>query len=298
MKRSRCPNGTRKNKSGDCIQRVLNDKKNTRCANGTRKNKSGDCIQRVLTDKKNTRKKRVSIDRQTPRSIYAKKYFANNKDDIHLLDKMNRGDTSVLFQVNYNDVNQFFNYENLHNNPKIDCFFQTIFSLGLQDVKISKKQSIDINKYGNYGVTASEVKLFIKNAFDLSEDERITYFTTNVGNCVKYKKRSSEFISNKIRNKFDSKLKDGYATIVFVTRLDNNDKETSGHYIVIFKYNDQIYFFDPQKKIRKNGDVIFTSTNIRDVLISKNGDIGYFTIDNLHSPKPLVNTTCPVQYRG
>ena len=296
MKSLRCPNGTRKNKSGHCIQYVITDKKNTRCPNGTRKNKSGVCIQYVITDKKNTRKKKVIIDRQTPRSLYANKYFTNNKDNIHLLDKMHMDDTNVLFQVNYNDVNQFFNYENLHNNPKIDCFFQTIFSLGLQDVEISKKYSTNVNKYGKVGVSAAEVKIFIKNAFGLTEDERITFFTTNVGNYAKYKNRSSEFINNKIRNKFDNKLKDGYATVVMVTRLNDYNKEIGLHFIVIFKYNNQIYFFDPQKKTRKNKDVIFTSTYMHDVLIGKNGNISYFTIDNLNGPKPLINTTCPIQY--
>ena len=241
--------------------------------------------------------KRPPGETKTPRSAYAEKFFSDNKSTIHLLDHYGDYDY-VLFQVNYNDVNQFFNYENLHNNPNIDCFFQTIFSLGLQDVEISKKYSSNVNKYGKVGVTAAEVKIFIKNAFGLSEDQHITFFTTNVGNYAKYKNRSSEFINNKIRNKFDNKLKDGYATIVMVTRLNEDDKEVGNHFIVIFKYNNQIYFFDPQKKTRKNKDGIFTSTNLRDVLNSKNGNISYFTIDNLNGHRPLINTTCPIQYIG
>jgi hypothetical protein len=41
----RCPNGTRKNKNGDCVPK--GQKK--RCPNGTRKNKNGDCVAKVQT---------------------------------------------------------------------------------------------------------------------------------------------------------------------------------------------------------------------------------------------------------
>lgn len=275
--------------------------KRTRCPNGSRKGKDGTCKVYIKPNKtvnqKTTKKKKASSVRKTPRSIYAKQYFANNKETIHLLDKLHKDDTSVLFQVNYNDVNQFLNYENLHNSPKIDCFFQTIFSLGLRDIKISKKSSTQVNKHGKVGVNVNEVKLFIKNAFGLSEDETVSFFINKMSDSKKHKKRSSEFISKKIRDKFDVKLKDGYATILYVQRLHENDT-VGGHFMIIYKYNNQIYFFDPQKKTKKNVNGIFNSTNIRDVLIDRSGDIGYFTIDNLKSPKPLVNTTCPINYIG
>ena len=269
--------------------------KRTRCPNGSRKGKDGICNKNI--NSKTTRKKRITSERNTPRSIYAKKYLANTKETIHLLDKIHNNDTSVLFQVNYNDVSQFFNYENLHNNPKIDCFFQTIFSLGLRDLKISKKNSNQINKNGTVGVDSNEVKLFIKNAFNLTDEERVTFYLYKMSNSVKHKKRSSEFISRKICNKFYDKLKDGYATIIYVQRLHNNDT-ISGHFMIMYKYKNQIYFFDPQKKNKKNVTGIFTSTNIQDVLIDRSGDIGYFTIDNLKNPKPLFDTTCPIQYVG
>ena len=39
----RCPNGTRKNKQGDCVPKAATK----RCPNGTRKNKQGDCVPKV-----------------------------------------------------------------------------------------------------------------------------------------------------------------------------------------------------------------------------------------------------------
>ena len=74
MKRTRCPNGSRKDKNGICVKKLLGENVKT-CKNKKECNKT-------------TRKKRVSSDRQTPRSIYARKYFANKKETIHLLDKI------------------------------------------------------------------------------------------------------------------------------------------------------------------------------------------------------------------
>jgi len=290
MKRTRCPNGSRKDKNGICVKKVLGETQITQeRVNGTCKNKR-EC-------NKTTRKKRVSSDRQTPRSIYARKYFDNKKETIYLLDKIHDDTKRVLFQVNYNDVEQFLNYENLHHNPKIDCFFQTIFSLGLQDVKNLKKYSRQVNKHGKSGVDSNNIKLFIKDAFGLTDDEPVEFSIYQMTNHANHSKRSSEVISKKIHKKFNANLKNGYATIIYVERLYNNNTK-SGHYIVMYKYNNQIYFFDPQKKTRKNVNGIFTSTNIQDVLIDRSGNIGYFTIDNLKSPKPLLNTTCPINYVG
>jgi hypothetical protein len=303
MKRSRCANGFRKDKDRVCVKKSIRVK-GSRCANGFRKDKDRVCVKKRTYDNENkivgnkiTIKKRVSSDRQTPRSIYAKKYFANNKEVIHLLDKINDGDKNVLFQVNYNDVNQFVNYENLHNNPKIDCLFQSIFSLGLHDIKVSKKHSSRVNKYGKIGVQSDEVKLFIKDAFDLKDDEHVEFMVNKMRDNVKHVNRTLKVINNKIHRIFYNHLKNGYATVLYVERM-YADGRIGGHYIVMYKYDNQLYFFDPQKKSNKNVNGVFTSTNIHEVLGSKSGNIGYFIIDNLKSPKPLMNTTCPIKYTG
>jgi hypothetical protein len=303
MKRSRCANGFRKDKDRVCVNKNIRLKE-SRCTNGFRKDKDRVCVNKKQETFKNkivgnkiTIKKRVSSERHTPRSIYAKKYFANNKETIHLLDKINDGDKNVLFQVNYNDVNQFVNYENLHNNPKIDCLLQSIFSLGLQDIKVSKKQSSQVNKYGKNGVQSDEVELFIKDAFDLKDDELVKFKVNKMRDNVKHVNRTLQVINNKIHRIFYNHLKNGYATVLYVERI-YNDGRISGHYIVMYKYDNQLYFFDPQKKSNKNVNGVFTSTNIHEVLGSKSGNIGYFMIDNLKSPKPLMNTTCPIKYTG
>ena len=43
MVKKRCPNGSRKNKQGDCVPNGTYIKRK-RCPNGSQKNKTGDCV--------------------------------------------------------------------------------------------------------------------------------------------------------------------------------------------------------------------------------------------------------------
>jgi hypothetical protein len=46
--KKRCPNGTRKNKAGDCVKnKETETKKTKRCPKGSRKNKAGDCVKKT-----------------------------------------------------------------------------------------------------------------------------------------------------------------------------------------------------------------------------------------------------------
>ena len=123
-----------------------------------------------------------------------------------------------------------------------------------------------MNRHGKGGVGSNDIKLFIKNAFGLTDDEPVEFNIYQMTSQANHSKRSSEVISKKIHKKFNANLKNGYASVIYVERLFNNNTK-SGHYIVMYKYNNQIYFFDPQKKTRKNVNGIFTYTNIQDVLI-------------------------------
>ena len=310
MPRQRCPNGSRRDKFGICVRKkatrsksiskekeksMKSNPKNTttkRCPNGSRRDKSGECVSY------NTTKKKKSSERETPRSIYAKSYFANNKTDIHLLDKIEPTDTSVMFQVNYNDVSQFTNHVNLSHSPLIDCFFQSIFSLGLRDVTMAKNDAENINTKGIAGVDTGEVEIFIKNAFNLAPNEYIQFRMSHLDYYIKQKK-SQEFINRIIQIRLGNELKDGYATVLYVERYISENGNTGGHYIVVYKYNNTIYFFDPQKNSRYNtlkGG--FNSTNIYEVLDTEILYYGIFTVYNLKSLKPLVNTSCPIKYIG
>jgi hypothetical protein len=113
----RCPNGTRKNKQGVCEPKTEKTEKTkpARCPNGTRKNKQGVC------EPKETK--------ATPRTQYTCNYF---KKPIYLSER-------DLFQIHFDTPDQFIQYTNLSKAPKLDCGYQSLFSLGLLEVEHAKK---------------------------------------------------------------------------------------------------------------------------------------------------------------
>jgi hypothetical protein len=237
--------------------------------------------------------------------MYAKRYFKNNKSRIHLLDKIGKSKTkNIMFQVNYNGVEQFRDYQNLSSNPTKDCVFQSIFSLGLRDVKLAKQDSLNVNTHGRGGVHTDEFKLFVKNAFALSPEEEITeeYMLLGTGApkliTPKIITEKSK-LNDKIVKLFNKKLKDGYATKISVLMVLSNGF-TGGHAIIVYKYENQIYFFNPQAKSQPNPSRVVTSTYIYDLFNPTTwlDGLSYYTISNLKSPKPLVNTSCPIGYMG
>jgi len=344
----RCPNGTRKDKNGNCVKKsTSNEMKNNtkRCPKGSHKNKSGDCIKHNTTKKKKSSEIKIpsekklseikipsekklseikipsekksseikipsekksseikipsekkSSETKTPRSIYAKRYFANNKQTIHLLDKLNDSNKSVLVQVKYNDVEQFTNYRNLANNPSSDCFFQTLFSLGMRDVKIAKQESIKANTTSS-GPNIGEMMMFIKNAFNLSKQERVSRRFINLTNETMKVNTDRNKINNKIVKIIDPKIKNGYAAPIFIERYFKKTGGRYGHSMVAYKHNDKLYFFDPQKHFSyvTKGN-IFTSTDLFEVSGSDITQFGYYTVSNLEHPKPLMDTTCKITF--
>ena len=109
-------------------------------------------------------------------------------------------------------------------------------------------------------------------------------------------------------------MKNGYATAITIKFSSKGGGYT--HKIVLYKHNNQIYFFDPQRKhygensvndrdqvyfVNTNGKrIVYISTNLYDLLprgFVLTG-VTYIAITNLSSPKPLVDTTCPIRYIG
>jgi hypothetical protein len=199
-----------------------------------------------------------------------------------------------MVQVNYNHVEQFTNYRNLATNPSDDCFFQTIFSLGLRDVKIAKQDSMTSNSVGN-GASIEEIKKYIKIAFDLSKNEKVSYRRFDLSKELLQLKMTREQMNEKIVGLLSPNIKEGYAAPISITRYYKNTGERGGHSMIAYKYNDTLYFFDPQKKVNyvTIGN-IFNSTNIFQVSSSDIIQFGYYTVSNLQHSKLLKNTTCKI----
>ena len=229
----RCPNGTRKNKQGDCIKKTMTNlelkpepAKLTRCPNGTRKNKQGVCEPTLVKKHESTTKrcpnskknKGVCVPKteklKTPRTKYSCRYF---KKPIQM-------SKNELFQIQFDKRDQFKKYVNLSKSPKLDCGYQSLFVLGLLEVEHAKKSAEEVNTKGKFGIFTDKLITFFRINFGFTSKESIeTYNTDN----------AKKFVEDHLEN--------NYATILLLQFAKN------GHYIVGYKWENKVYFYDPQQ---------------------------------------------------
>lgn len=239
----RCPNGTRKNKQGVCEPKEKPVPKvepkpvpkpvKSRCPNGTRKNKQGICepkekpVSKSVCPNGTQKPKGVceptdkSKKMATPRTKYTCKYF---KKPIYLSER-------ELFQIHFDTPGQFVNYTNLSNAPKLDCGYQSLFALGLIEVEHAKKSAEEVNAKGKVGIYTHELRSFFRINFGFTPTESIGSYETH---------DPAAFLHSKLSN--------NHATIILLKFA------THGHYIVAYKYNNKIHFYDPQASKHKELD--------------------------------------------
>ena len=248
-----CPTGMRKNTAGECIKQ--------RCPNGTRKHKvSHECVgSRVVEPQsrvaslpkrcsKGTRRNKVSGNcdpSHTPRTVYAKRY---NKL-VTLL-----GNTT-LFQVSFDTPDQFNRYVQITAKPNVECFIQALFSLRLRDLQSAKEDIVRIQPY-KHGVLYSEAANYFRALFGLHETQLHYY--------------AREYTPwSKIDTMLTKQLVNNHATI-FTIRVQT-PTERWGHYMVAYKFNGQLHYYDPQNK-QSSTTIEFFNTPVQKI-------IGYGTFE-------------------
>jgi hypothetical protein len=272
----RCKNGTRKNDAGECVKKDTLKRQLKRCANGTRKNKAGECVKKIFI---------------TPRTAYAKKHF---KNPIKLLNKRN-GKYDVLFQVSYKEK-QFHKFVG-PNDPNVipidDCVVQTLFSLGLREVNQAKHNSSYITSTRKPFITPRKTEKYISEIFDI-EKKHIVF---------KYKNLNSY---REVDDFFYENLQNNYATYCSITfkkkGAKKTDNDVGGHALVVYKKNNILNYFDPQRKSRKTNQNFFEHSLSNMYELDEYGDkienkndiskLRWFQIVDLKEKKQLVRNDC------
>ena len=195
----------------------------------------------------------------------------------------NTHDGFSLFQVNFSNEEQFRNYLNLSENETVnDCFFQSVYSLGLRDLNLAKLNSENIELNGIEGVDTKDVEKYIKESFGLTGS--VQTWCKN-GKSVQW----TEEMVIKALEMWLQDLQDNCATLLF---LQFND---GGHFIVAYKYKNTIYYFDPQSVGRQDTTI---STKIKDVLPYDLEEFCCFYVEGLTEKMSLVKNDCHVEFYG
>jgi len=178
-----------------------------------------------------------------------------------------------LFQI----FSRYSNLSKLHV-KKIDCVFQTLFSLGLREIHTAKHESNVINKLGDYkkkliGVQALQLESYVQQIFGLNKEN------TKVINVT--------FSIIQMNNYLNTKLLENTCTILLFTYKNGK----FGHCVTAFKHNNQIYIFDPQLTTTYSSSIYSFKEDMGIIY----EDIDSFTIICLNQvleSKPLIVDNC------
>jgi hypothetical protein len=243
----------------------------------------------------------VSSNSITPRTAFSKAYFTK---PVTMLNKYPEDLESVsqrqlLFQVSFTSPYQFTNYVNLSKNrPKIDCFYQSLFSIGLRDVTKAKMDSVEANEKGKKGVLVTVQTEYLKKVFGLKTWE--LRYINNEEVRAPDEVHNTKVTLQMIKDLLKRKLKDNHATPLNVF-FYKYGKYSHGHAIIAYKYRGTIYFFDPQQKGIQHDTKIRSTTLTH---LSKYaghkliGGFSYFMVDEQPEPREPVNLTCDIPYVG
>ena len=246
------------------------------------KSKRNDKKSNVKRTIKKRRFRRGGNIKENPRTIMTRKRRRDENSGVFLIPS-NTHDGFSLFQVNFSNEEQFRNYLNLSENETVnDCFFQSVYSIGLRDLNLAKLNSENIELNGIEGVDTKDVEKYIKESFGLTGS--VQTWCKN-GKSVQW----TEEMVIKALEMWLQDLQDNCATLLF---LQFND---GGHFIVAYKYKNTIYYFDPQSVGRQDTTI---STKIKDVLPYDLEEFCCFYVEGLTEKMSLVKNDCHVEFYG
>jgi len=211
----------------------------------------------------------------TPRRAYYKKY--NQKNPFLLPNKQ-------LFQIAFTDPAQFTNYTQITSNTSFECFIQSLFSLGLRDPKQGKKDVVKLQKNKFKGVKFEEAARYFETSFGLHPGQ------------IQYKESEFEY-PDLMDDFFKTLLENNCATIfsLLIYRID--ESTTFGHFMIVYKMNDELVFFDPQLNVHYEN-----ISHLQHDFANEGQEIsfyGYYETNNIAQPVELKNNSCPIHfYRG
>jgi len=221
---------------------------------------------------------------------------SSTKNKIKLLGNIyHQNNDGILFQVSFSNKEQFTQYVGLSKTPpRVDCFYQTAFSLGLRSLNKLKKDVDKANFKAKEGVIPEDAAKFIACSFGLTDKN------------VELKKRgfahSNETNRDTINDKMETELVNNHATIIclgFVEKdEEGKDVKKSKHYIVAYKYNDKVFYFDPQRQIEDKNvlNIIYEPQTGHQVFIE---ELITFLVKNVTEHKLLLKKkNCKIPYYG
>jgi hypothetical protein len=190
--------------------------------------------------------------------------------------------SNKVFQVPFKKE-QIDRYKGINDFYTNDCFFQVMTVLGLRHYTVSKKDSLKIKKSKSYGVETRDAAKYLSTIFNATivpkdvTTQKINDFYSNYNDI--YVPRTSEPIHKQLISMLD--LENGYATFICGQTCPIDSTSVSGHYFIIYKENNTIYYYDQSSD--------FITKDVYKILGTKhNPFIGFFIYYNESKEKCIL----------
>lgn len=245
--------------------------------------------------------------RKSPMTQYMgfeKAFFQNNAPQLLNTHVKIEDEDRILFQVSCGGLEQFQQYPNLSlgTGEPIDCFAQSLFSLGLIEAGCAKENAKRINLEGKDGVLFDISREYLCRVFGLTQGSIVFKQTWLCQYNPANKKKGTNPDAQKYITDFLKKyLKPGNATIITLY-FQIYGKLTNGHFMVAYRNNTEaspIYYFDPQQRdVRSHKETISRTLGH---LIKYNGNkllchFGYYSLYEIEEPVTPLADRCPIPF--
>jgi len=234
----------------------------------------------------------------TQHNEFENKFFKNNAKQLLNTYTKIEGDDRILLQVSCDGLAQFQQYPNLSLGTQgpVDCFVQSLFSLGLIEAGCAKEHAKQINSEGK-GVLFDVGGEYLCRVFGVARG-MIKYTKKMV--CDSINKHTNSGAKLQITEFLKKYLKPGNATIITLY-FHKYGKFTNAHYMIAYKNKtdaEAIYYFDPQQQdvLPKNKTISRTLQHLINYNKSFICEFGYYSIFEMNEPMTLLTDTCPIPF--
>jgi hypothetical protein len=181
--------------------------------------------------------------------------------------------SNKLFQVPFKKE-QIKRYKGISSCKTNDCFFQVMTLLGLRHYSVSRKDSLKVEIRDSAGVEVRDAAKYLSTIFNANIVPKYIIkqsigkeFPTYANIFIP---RNKQPIDVQLNTYLD--LENGYATFICGLFVDNKtDKSPKGHFFIIYKDNEKIYYYDQSR--RHNTKNIYS-------ILNKEEFVGFFMYYN------------------
>lgn len=195
-----------------------------------------------------------------------------------------------MFQVSITNPDNLL-FRNTAHQSTLDCGYKALSALGLRDKYMTSINSAMVNSRGHTGILFGDMAAYIEHIYNLPVDAVDFYMGIQTGIT------SSRMLVSSLTQALRTQLQESHATllVVFISTKPKvaGPHNSFGHYIVAYKHNGTLYYYNPQSNTPGSSINRSLSTDIVSLINNlypkkEITDWANFVIKEHGTPKPVI----------